>query len=241
MIGSTDTVILAGGLGTRLQGVLPEGCPKAMAPVNGRPFVELQVEYLYAQGVRRIVLALGYGADRITARLEGRGWPADLRLRCVTEPKPLGTGGALRFAFPQLASDPVLALNGDSLCDADLAELLAFHARSRAGVSLVLARVPDTGRYGRVECDTGGRVTRFVEKAASAGPGLVNCGVYAVRLAVLGAMPPDAPFSWERDVLERRVGQDLYGIEAARSFIDIGTPESLRAAGAFLAGQTAAL
>jgi NDP-sugar pyrophosphorylase family protein len=231
MLAALDTVVLAGGLGTRLREALPEGDPKALAKVGARTAIDLVIDWLYAQGVRRIVLALGYGAQRVVEALQRRASPRDLSLHHSVESAPLGTGGALRLALPQLRSDPVLALNGDSLSDVDLARLVRFHQEKKAAVTVALARVADAARYGSVTCAADGAVTRFAEKAP--GAGLVNCGVYVISRAVLDALPA-GPLSWERDVLERRVGNGLYAMEAATRFIDIGTPQSLGEAAAFV-------
>ena len=80
------------------------------------------------------------------------------------ESSPLGTGGALRAALPQLDSSTILLLNGDSYCGMDLCGFAAFHRRRGAGASLALARVDDAGRFGRVKTTAQGRVTAFAEK-----------------------------------------------------------------------------
>jgi len=234
-----DTTVLAGGLGTRLKGVLPEGYPKILAPIGGRPFVELLLEWLYGQGVRTIVFSLGHGADQLVQHLRACRYPADLAVRYAIEAVPLGTGGGLRLAYSQVNTDPVLALNGDTFCDADLGQLVAFHRERGAAITLALTRVPDSGRYGKVERAEDGRVTRFAEKDPAAGAGLVNSGVYVISAPVLRELPEGKAFSWERDVLAQRVGKDVYGLEAATRFLDIGTPESFAAAPAFVSRRGA--
>jgi NDP-sugar pyrophosphorylase family protein len=196
--------------------------------------VELLIDQLYARGIRRIVLALGYGADHVIEMLKTHPWPAGLQIHYAVEPVPLGTGGGLRFAARQATSDPVLGLNGDTFCDADLKKLLSFHHQRDAKITIALIRQADTGRYGKVECAEDGAVTRFAEKEASSGSGWINCGVYVIAAEVLRELPANKPMSWERDVLSRYVGSGLYAVEAASRFLDIGTPESLRDAPSFL-------
>ena len=109
-------VILLGGKGTRIAARFPDR-PKCLVPVGGKPFLERQLDWLKANGIADVLLAAGHMADVIEAHLAARP-PDALRITLSREPEPLGTGGALKFAEPQLASDPVLVLNGDSLAPA---------------------------------------------------------------------------------------------------------------------------
>jgi NDP-sugar pyrophosphorylase family protein len=150
------------------------------------------------------------------------------------EPAPLGTGGALRLALPLLGTDPVMAMNGDSLCAADLGEFLRAHRASRFDISILLARVPDAGRFGTVDLAPDGTIRGFFEKYGEGGPAWINAGAYLVRRGVLEAIPEGRPFSLERDLFPARAGQAMGGHRTGAPFIDIGTPDSLRACEAFL-------
>ena len=108
-----QAVILLGGKGTRIAERFPDR-PKCLVPVAGRPFLEWQFDWLKQNGVVRILLAAGHMADVLEAYLAARE-PGGLEIVLSREPRPLGTGGALKFVEPQLASDPVLVVNGDSL------------------------------------------------------------------------------------------------------------------------------
>jgi NDP-sugar pyrophosphorylase family protein len=119
-------------------------------------------------------------------------------------------------------------VNGDSYVEARVEDLLGVH-KTRA--SLVATRVPDVSRYGSLRIE-GGRVAAFVEKGAR-GPGYINAGMYAFDRSVLEEMPGRG--SLERDVLPNR--KDISVLAGDFPFIDIGTPESLRAAEAFFASR----
>ena len=108
-----QVVILLGGQGTRLAAQFPDR-PKCLVPVAGRPFLEWQLDWLKKNGITRVLLAAGYQADVLERYLAARK-PDGLDIVLSREPEPLGTGGALKFVEPQLAGDPVLVLNGDSL------------------------------------------------------------------------------------------------------------------------------
>lgn len=218
-----QAVVLVGGRGTRL-GHLTAELPKPLMPVAGRPFLAHLLLQLSAHDFRDIVLLAGYRADQIHAAL-GDGAALGVRLTHRVEDRPLGTGGALAAAANVLAPG-FLLVNGDTLFDFDLADFTARVTREPWLVRMALHAVPDTARYGAVECSEEG-VTQFVEKSESGGQGVINAGYYWMRRDIVATIPP-APASLERDVLPRLVACGLVqGITFPGSFIDIGTPQDL--------------
>ena len=116
-LSTLTALILAGGLGTRLRSVAPDG-PKALAPVQGRPFLEYQVDWLRRQGIRRIVLCLGYASQAIVDHFgDGAGFGVEISVS--VEPEPLGTAGALALARDGITAT-VLAMNGDTFYQDEL-------------------------------------------------------------------------------------------------------------------------
>lgn len=233
-----DTVILAGGEGRRLASVL-HGGQKVVASVGGCPFLERLVEYVIGFGARRIILALGYGADEVLAR-DWASIAPGIEVIPSIEPRRLGTGGALRFALRHLATSPVLAMNGDTYLPADLKAFVAFHRRCAARLSVALARLEEGTRYGVVTCDEKGAVTAFREKdRIERGPAWVNAGLYLIERDVLAAIPPGRAVSLEYEIIPPYSGNGLYGFEQNVPFIDIGTPHGFRAAQAFFSSPPA--
>jgi mannose-1-phosphate guanylyltransferase len=221
-----DVLVLAGGLGTRLRPVLTDR-PKVLAPVGERPFLDYLLAWLERQGSRRAVLALGHLADQVEAWLAERQPVPELEIVPVREPEPLGTGGALAFCRPQLRSDPVLVLNGDTFVEVVLDTFVAAWAESGAEAGMVAVPVADAARYGRVELSAENRVARVVEKDEAAhGAAWINGGVYLLPRALLDCLPPP-PCSLERDLLERLPAGSVLAFPASGRFIDIGTPDSL--------------
>src|SRR5689334_17917360 len=106
----TEAIILAGGLGTRLRSSVPD-LPKCMAPVADHPFLKYVVDYFRRQGVTRFVFSLGYKHELIEEFLANEY--RDLDYSCTIESEPLGTGGAVYKALPEVKSEDVLVLNGD--------------------------------------------------------------------------------------------------------------------------------
>lgn len=219
--------ILAGGLGTRLRTVVTDR-QKVVASVAGRPFLMRLLDQLADAGLRRVVICTGYKAEQV-AEMAGSGYRG-MTLRYSPEPSPLGTSGALRNALTLLDSDPVLAMNGDSFCETDLAAFWRSHHERNATSSLVVREVADTSRSGRVGFDANGAVTSFVEKGASAGPGWINAGIYLLGQALLKGIPAERPVSLERETFPVWIGRGLYAFPTTGKFLDIGTPESYAAA-----------
>ena len=109
-----QALILAGGEGTRLR-PLTSSVPKPVVPLAGRPFISYMIEWLRRHGVDEAILSCGFMADGVRAVL-GDGDRLGVRLRYVEEPRPLGTGGALKLA-EDLLEDRFLMVNGDQLTD----------------------------------------------------------------------------------------------------------------------------
>jgi mannose-1-phosphate guanylyltransferase len=224
----TDAVILAGGFGTRLL-PLTERTPKPLLTIGNRPFLETLFARLAQAGVKRVVLSVHHKAAVLRRALPGlRHFSMKLVLRW--EPAPLGTGGAIRYAWPDPAK-ACLVLNGDVLSDFDIRRLQASHAWGKSLATLWAIRVKDTSAFGVMECDPRGRVQRFVEKPM---PGqsdsrLANAGLYALEPAVLGFIEPGSS-SVERDVFPRLLDQGLdlrvCAAPAGTYWNDIGTPAS---------------
>ncbi len=234
-IGVLDAAILCGGLGTRLRAAVPD-LPKALAPVGGRPFLEILLAHLAASRLRRFVLCAGHRADELMAAAPGLCHSGEIVIS--RETAPLGTGGALRHALPLLRGDRFFALNGDSLCPIDLGRLLAFHRARRARVSVGLAPAERSSEGGVVRLGLDERIEAFDEKGSVRAGAFTNVGVYVIEREVFDSPSWPAAFSLEHDVFPALVGRGLYGFAQADGFVDIGTPERWRGAGAALAALT---
>ena len=228
-----DIVILAGGLGTRLRSVLSDR-PKVLAPIGTRTFLDILLERLASFGARRVILSLGHLADEVTAHL--KSYRGSMDIVCSVEPAPMGTAGAIRFVASYVKSKTVLILNGDSLVGADLCAFVEAHRTSRAIGSVLCVRVPDSARYGTVEIDANGRIAAFREKTGSTVPGAINAGVYLADRPLLGRVCDGAGASLERDVFQVLPPGTLAAYVGDFPFIDIGVPEDLARAEAFVAG-----
>jgi NDP-sugar pyrophosphorylase family protein len=212
-----DVLILAGGLGTRLSGVLP-GTPKVLAPIGDKVFLDILLVHLKRFGARRVILALGHLAAAVQAHV------ASMPVEVVIEPEPRGTAGAIRFARPQLRSATVLIVNGDSFVDADLCDFIAAHRANGADGSVLCTRVEDAARFGTIEIASG-RVRGFREKAGLHQPGTINAGIYALERSLLDRIEKMRGPSLEQDIFQKLPMETLAAYVGDFAFIDIGTPE----------------
>lgn len=219
-------IILAGGMGTRLRSVVQD-VPKPMAPVQGKPFLELLISYYQAQGISRFILSVGHLAHIIQDHF-GNTWQ-DCVIDYSVETKPLGTGGGILQASTLLRAEDhtCLALNGDTFFAIDVGALHLFHQQKNAAISLSAFSSSDVTRYMGMDIDESNRVTEFNLKSQS-GQCLVNGGAYLINQSLLKSLTKTAieSQSWENDTLPALLERDtpMYAHPINADFIDIGIP-----------------
>lgn len=218
-----EAIILAGGFGTRLQGVVKD-VPKPMAPVNGRPFLTYILDYLIEYQYNSVVLSVGYLHEKIE-EFFGSQYKS-LQIKYAVETEPLGTGGGIAYALSFCTNENVLVLNGDTLFKADLLSLEQFHTQHHSLLSIILRHVADTSRYGSVTISESGRILRFTEKNNASGEGTINGGIYMINNELIKKLDLPAKFSFEKDLMEKYVETlPFYAQCSSNYFIDIGIPE----------------
>jgi D-glycero-alpha-D-manno-heptose 1-phosphate guanylyltransferase len=233
MLYPKEAIILAGGMGTRLQSVVSD-VPKPMAPVAGRPFLEYIFPLLRQVEVKKVVLSVGYKWETILAHFGYRFQGIDIEY--AVETVPLGTGGGIRLAFSKTNSPQVLVVNGDTLFLHDLMmhwEMHQFYSEG-ALVSIALREMKHFDRYGTVELYKNERIKAFHEKKPMES-GLINAGIYVIDRELWGKVDVPERFSFEKDILERYVRKLRFmGYIHDGYFIDIGIPEDYAKANAEL-------
>lgn len=223
-----EVIILAGGFGTRLRQVVSD-VPKPMAPMDekGTPFLAFVMHRLALQGIRRVVLSVGYMAG-IIQQYFGDSFEG-MSIEYVFEESPLGTGGAVKKALGVCQGDSVFVINGDTFLDVPLAELKQLHERTAADFTLAARDMWQFDRYGALLLDENDRVIRFCEKQYCE-HGYINGGVYCVKQIMVDNMQAEA-FSLEKDFLEINTEQlRIYAFKTNGYFIDIGIPDDYRLA-----------
>lgn len=217
-------VILAGGFGTRLQSVVSD-LPKPMAPVNGEPFLNYQLNYLKHFGFKKVIFSTGHLADKIQSYY--KNYYNGIEIEYVHEDAPMGTGGGIRLALEKCEDEFALVLNGDSFFDVNVHDFFRLHVNESSRCSLALRKVSDSSRYGTIETDDNDRIISFKEKTNKTIEGTINGGVYILNKDLyLTTTLQGTNFSIEKDFFEKELNSLVFkGFEFNGYFIDIGIPE----------------
>lgn len=218
-----ECIVLAGGLGTRLQSVTKDALPKCMALVNGQPFLHYLFSYLQQQQVTKVLLSLGHKASVVLDWLQDKNY--GFEVTPIIEQEPLGTGGGIQLALQAAQSNDVIVMNGDTLFLCDIKELFQVHQSHPAAVTLALKIMQQYDRYGSVILDDESKILAFEEKKYK-DHGTINAGTYCInKHAFLNKQLP-TKFSFEKDYLEAFIHEgSFYGRAFDAYFIDIGIPE----------------
>jgi D-glycero-alpha-D-manno-heptose 1-phosphate guanylyltransferase len=226
-----EAVILAGGLGKRLRQIVPD-LPKPMAPVGDRPFLAHLLTTLAQQGVRRIVLSVGYKSE-IFVNYFGNDFNG-VELVYAVEEQPMGTAGGIRLGLEMVHGNRAFILNGDTLFNVSLARLAKTFATHHAKVVMAVRPMVDCARYGAVDIKDE-RITGFQEKGRH-GAGLINGGVFLLSTSLQHDLLDC--FSFENDFLQPNINRMVMAAVVSDGFfIDIGVPEDYAAAQTLLVNQ----
>jgi mannose-1-phosphate guanylyltransferase / phosphomannomutase len=235
-----QAVVMAGGEGSRLR-PLTSTRPKPLVPVVNRPILWHVLRLLRRHGITESHITLHYLADQVTTAISAFG-DLGLSINYSFEDKPLGTAGSVKLLEKELKQS-FMVISGDVMTDFDLSELIGFHKKTGATVTIGLARVQNPLEYGVVLTDEQGRVTKFLEK-----PGwgevfsdTVNSGIYIIEPEVLNLVDADRPFDFSKELFPRllRAGEPIYAKALDGYWCDVGMPSQyLGAHHDILSGKT---
>ncbi len=219
--------ILAGGLATRLRPIT-ETIPKALVNVAGRPFIARQLEYLRAQGVRDIVLCVGYLGEMIQD-VVGTGERFDLQVRYSFDgPRPLGTGGALRKAIPVLG-DHFFVLYGDSYLPVDFSAVQ--DAYSGSGQPALMTVLKNGDRWDKSNVlFVDGQLFEYNKRTPQPEMAYIDYGLGLVSASVFEGYPDDSRFDLADVYQDLSVKCKLAGLEVYQRFYEIGSHSGLKEA-----------
>ncbi len=225
-------VLMAGGEGSRLR-PLTSRRPKPLAPVAGKPVMELIVELLRAHGFDEVVATLHYLADEIEAYF-GDGEAQGVKMHYVVEDTPLGTAGAVKMAHDLLIGETFLVISGDALTDLDLSAVVRHHKEQGNDVTIALQRVTNPLEFGVVVTDEQGRIVRFLEKPSwgEVFSDTINTGIYVLEPAILDRMQRGRVYDFSKDLFPEmlRDGAKLGGYVIDAYWTDIGNLEQYQQA-----------
>lgn len=228
-----EAIILAGGMGTRLRKIISD-IPKPMAPVGNKPFLYYIFDWIRKYPVEKVIISAGYKAESIKEYFGNSVF--DIPLEYVIEEKPLGTGGAVKYASELITGNDVLILNGDTWFPVDINRFLEFHTGTESKFSVALKRMSDFDRYGTVELEDN-KILQFNEKKFCS-EGLINGGIYITGKKYIESWKMPEVFSLEHDILEKAAGKSiLTGMIFEDPFLDIGIPEDYSKANTIIIGK----
>jgi NDP-sugar pyrophosphorylase family protein len=219
-----SVAILAGGLATRMRPITTT-IPKAMIEVAGQPFIAHQLQLLSRQGVRRVVLCLGYLGEQVAAFV-GDGGRFGIEAQVSYDgDRLLGTGGALRKALP-LLGEQFFVLYGDSYLDIAYAPIAEAFAAS--GLDGLMTVFRNEGRW-----DTSNvlfesnRIVCYSKKDRLPQMRHIDYGLGLMKASVLARRGSDEPFDLADLYSELVASRRLAGFEVSRRFYEIGSPVGL--------------
>lgn len=227
----TDVVILCGGFGNRLRGII-NNRPKVMAEINGRPFIDILIDYILGYKFKRFILCVGYMKEFIKEYYEKKN--KSLTVLFSEEKELLGTAGAIKNAEYLIKSNPFLTLNGDSFCNIDLGSFMDFHISKEASASIALVPPEKDADYGVVILDNNQRIVSFNEKTRTDTDSFISAGIYLFNRDILKFIPTNINYSLEYNLFPSIIDKGVYGHVTEGKLIDIGTPERYKMAGKFL-------
>lgn len=239
-----QAVIMAGGKGTRLLSITNDEIPKPMAPVNGKPILQWQIECLQENGIQDITIVTGHLGEKIE-EFFGSGEKFGVRITYFKEQQPLGTAGAFYFLKDQLESEYFLLVFGDVIFDVDIDRMERFHRDKKSMATLFVH--PNSHPYDSdlVILDQNCRITGFDSKSNKRDAWYSNCvnaGFYILNRKICSQVQKSVKTDLEKDILMPLVerGGAVYAYCSPEYIKDVGTPERMHtAAGEIVSGYVA--
>ncbi len=217
-----ETIILVGGLGTRLR-PLTKTIPKPLLPLANIPMVERMIHNL-PERIGTIILAVSYSLEQMIEYFKKTN--VGRKIIIVPEEEPLGTGGAMKNCEKHLTGTTAV-FNGDVVSSIDLEKMIDYHNSMKAKATLALWEVDNPNRFGVVKLIKR-EILEFQEKPPKGEElsNLINAGTYILEPEIINMIPANQKISIERDIYPKIVGNGLYGMPFEGYFIDAGTPKS---------------
>ena len=219
-------VILAGGLGTRLQ-PYTTFLPKPMLPLGEKPLLEHLIEWLRRNKVDEIVLCVSYLRKTIEDYFED-GARFGVKIEYAIADRPLATAGQLKTAEP-LVNDTFVCVYGDSVFNFDLKKMITQHKTKKSFITMSLHQYKTNLKYGVIETNKSGKVTAWNEKPEIKAN--INIGCYVMEPGIFSYIPQNKPYGMD-DVIKKALAKkkDVGSFIIKNGFIDIGDKASYKKA-----------
>jgi dTDP-glucose pyrophosphorylase/predicted transcriptional regulator len=219
-----SAVIMAGGYGKRLL-PLTESVPKPMLPIGERPLLELTIRQLRRSGIREISLTTHYLPESIVNYF-GDGERFGVRLNYLKEDHPMGTAGGLKqMTRPD---GPFLVINGDILTGVPFQEMLGYHRKHGAVLTVGVRKYDMQVPFGVVDCDDA-RITKLEEKPSVSF--FINAGTYLLEPSACDYIPEGRPFDMT-DLIQKLLGAGkiVVSFPIMEYWLDVGRHEDYQKA-----------
>lgn len=219
-------VILAGGLGTRLQ-PYTTFLPKPMLPLGERPLLEHLIEWLKKNGITSVVLCVSYLRKTIEDYFED-GQRFGVNIEYAVANRPLATAGQLKTA-EEFIDNTFACIYGDSIFDFNLKKMINQHKNRHSFITMSLFEYKTNLKYGVIETAKNGKVTAWNEKPEIKGN--INIGCYVMEPQVFSLIPNNKPFGMDQVIKKAISSKKLVsGYLIKKGFMDIGDKASYRKA-----------
>jgi dTDP-glucose pyrophosphorylase len=182
---TNKVVLMAGGLGTRLQ-PLTKDTPKPLLDVGRRPILETIISNFEKNNFREIIISVNYKSDMIKQHF-GDGSKFGVNITYVEETKRLGTAGSLSL-IEAIGDEPFIVMNADLLTNIDFSKLLEFHNNSNSKATMCVREYEFQVPYGVITVENH-NVVSIVEKPVE--KFFVNAGIYVLNTELLTLIPKD--------------------------------------------------
>ncbi len=219
-------VILAGGLGTRLQ-PYTTFVPKPMLPLGEKPLLEHLIEWLRKNGIKTTVLCVSYLRKTIEDYFED-GERFGMNIEYAIAGKPLATAGQLKTA-EEFIDDSFVCVYGDSIFDFNLKNMINQHKKKKSFITMSLYEYSTKLNYGVIDTTKNGKVVGWNEKPEIKAN--INIGCYVMEPQVFGLIPSNKPYGMD-DVIKKAISKKklVNSFLTKKGFMDIGDKTSYKKA-----------
>ena len=228
-----EAIILAGGFGTRLK-PLTYTRAKSLLPILNKPMITYLIESL-PEKVDKVILAVNYRKNQIEKYFQQNDFGKEIIVN--DELKPLGTGGAVKFAEKHITGH-FLVLNSDIICSLNLGEMIHFHEDNNAVSTISLWPVENVSEFGVADVKNDGKIVGFVEKPKpeDAPSNFINAGAYCLEPDILDYIESGCLVSMEREIFPRIITDTdkFFGFKFKGYWMDIGRISSYKNVHRFL-------
>jgi len=216
-----EVIILAGGFGTRLK-PLTYTRAKSLLPILNRPMVTHLIDVLPKE-VNTVILAVNYKKNQIEKYFKENDFGKEIIIN--NEPKPLGTGGATKFAEKYITGR-FLVLNSDIISSLNIEDMIKFHKKNKATTTISLWPVENVSEFGVVDIQEDGKIVGFVEKPKpeDAPSEFINAGAYCLEPEVLDYIETEHLVSMEKEIFPKIIKDTgkFFGYKIKGFWMDIG-------------------